>query len=153
MGTRSTYRVIQQWTDRDTARINNQNLVLLYAQYDGYPTGHPLDTAKWLASGKVVNGLGPTDPQVLLFNGAGCLAAQLIAKYKGGVGGHYIYPMNQRGQCGEDYLYDIIVKDDREIEYIAYGWNIKNDKAVFKKIFQGSPEDFILKFGPVLETN
>jgi hypothetical protein len=73
MGTRSTYRVIQQWTDRDTARINNQNLVLLYAQYDGYPTGHPLDTAKWLASGKVVNGFGSTDQQALLFNGGGAL--------------------------------------------------------------------------------
>ena len=153
MGTRSTYRVIQQWTDRDTARIKRQNLVLLYAQYDGYPDGHPLDTAKWLASGKIVNGFGITDQQPLLFNGAGCLAAQLIAKYKDGVGGQYIYPMNHRGNCGEDYIYDIIVKDDKEIEYIAYEWNLKNDKVVFKKIFQGSPEDFILKFEPALETN
>jgi hypothetical protein len=152
MGTRSTYRVIQQWTDRDTARIKRQNLVLLYAQYDGYPDGHPLDTARWLASGKVVNGFGVMQ-QPLLFNGAGCLAAQLIAKYKDGVGGHYIYPMNHRGNCGEDYIYDIIVKDDREIEYIAYQWDLKNDKVAFKKIFQGTPEDFILKFEPVLETN
>ena len=59
MGTRSTYRVIEQWTDDKTGKIKNENLVLVYLQYDGYPTGHPIDTAEWLSTGTVVNGYSP----------------------------------------------------------------------------------------------
>ena len=56
MGTRSTYRVIEQWTDDKTGKIKNENLVLVYLQYDGYPKGHPIYTAEWLSTGVVVNG-------------------------------------------------------------------------------------------------
>jgi hypothetical protein len=151
MGTRSTYRVIEEWTDdRPEAKVKKgQNkLVLLYAQFDGYPTGHPMDTAEWLASGTVVNGFGPSE-KGLQFNGAGCLAAQLVAKFKDGVGGYYIHPMNHRGNCWENYTYDIIVKEDKTIEYIAYEVGGGGKKPRFKKIFQGSPEDFITKFEEV----
>jgi hypothetical protein len=144
MGTRSTYRVIEEWTDDNTGKTNQQKLVLMYAQYDGYPTGHPMDTAKWLASGKVVNGLR-LDEKGLTFNGAGCLAAQLVAKFKDGPGGYYIHPMNHRGQCWENYTYDIIVKEDKSIEYICYEIG-GSKKITFKKLFQGSPEDFIQKY-------
>lgn len=150
MGTRSTYRVIEEWTDdRPEAKVKKgQNkLVLLYAQFDGYPEGHPMDTAEWLASGTVVNGFSPSE-QGLKFNGAGCLAAQLVNKYKDGVGGYYIHPMSHRGTCWENYTYDIIVKEDGTIEYIAYevGGGFNGKKPRFKKIFQGSPFEFIVKF-------
>jgi len=144
MGTRSTYRVIEEWKDDTTGKISQNKLVLMYAQYDGYPTGHPMDTAKWLASGKVVNGLR-LDEKGLTFNGAGCLAAQLVAKFKDGAGGYYIHPMNHRGQCWENYTYDIIVKEDKSIEYICYEIG-GSKKITFKKLFQGSPEDFIQKY-------
>jgi hypothetical protein len=42
MGTRSTYRVIEEWTDdRPEAKVKKgQNkLILMYAQFDGYPDG------------------------------------------------------------------------------------------------------------------
>ena len=150
MGTRSTYRVIEEWTDdRPEAKVKKgQNkLVLLYAQFDGYPEGHPMDTAEWLAGGTVVNGLR-MDEKGLTFNGAGCLAAQLVAKYKDAPGGYYIHPMSHRGNCWENYTYDIIVKEDGTIEYIAYevngGYGEKRPR--FKKIFQGSPFEFIVKF-------
>jgi hypothetical protein len=150
MGTRSTYRVIEEWTDdRPEAKVKKgQNkLVLLYAQFDGYPEGHPMDTAEWLASGRVVNGFSPSE-EGLKFNGAGCLAAQLVAKFKDGVGGYYIHPMSHRGTCWENYTYDIIVKEDNTIEYIAYevGGGFNGKKPRFKKIFQGSPFEFIVKF-------
>ena len=144
MGTRSTYRVIEEWKDDTTGKISQNKLVLMYAQYDGYPTGHPMDTAKWLASGKVVNGYGANEKK-LVFNGAGCLAAQLVAKFKDGAGGYYIHPMNHRGQCWENYTYDIIVKEDKSIEYICYEIG-GSKKITFKKLFQGSPEDFIKKY-------
>jgi|688.fasta_scaffold227587_2 hypothetical protein len=144
MGTRSTYRVIEEWKDDTTGKISQNKLVLMYAQYDGYPTGHPMDTAKWLASGKVVNGYGANEKK-LVFNGAGCLAAQLVAKFKDSVGGYYIHPMNHRGQCWENYTYDIIIKEDKSIEYICYEIG-GSKKITFKKLFQGSPEDFIQKY-------
>lgn len=139
MGTRSTYRVIEQYKKEDGS-IENNNLVLVYRQYDGYPTGHPLETAEWLATAKVVNGLGMSETQ-LVFNGAGCLAAQLIAKFKDGPGGTYVHNLESRGECWEDYLYDIIVTEDRTIEYVCYDNN--EDKT---EIFRGTPSDFIKKY-------
>jgi hypothetical protein len=147
MGTRSTYRVIEEWTDdRPEAKVKKgQNkLLLLYAQFDGYPEGHPMDTAEWLASGRLVNGLR-LDEKGLMFNGAGCLAAQLVAKHKDGVGGYYIYPMSHRGTMWENYTYDIIVKENGTIEYVCYEVG-GGKKPSFKKLFQGSPEEFIIKF-------
>lgn len=153
MGTRATYRVIEEWSDdRPEAKVKKgQNkLLLMYLQYDGYPDGHPLDTAKWLARGVVVNGFGPNE-SALEFNGAGCLAAQLVAKYKIGVGGTYLYDQKSRGWCWENYTYDIIVKEDKTIEYIAYeitdgGYDSKRPR--FKKIFSGTPQEFIEKYEP-----
>jgi hypothetical protein len=147
MGTRSTYRVIEEWKDNKTGKTAQNKIVLLYAQFDGYPNGHPMDTAKWLATGKVVNGLR-MDEKDLVFNGAGCLAAQLVAKHKNSAGGYYIHAMSHRGNSGEDYTYDIIVKEDKTIEYIAYevGGGYGEKKPRFKKLFQGSLEGFIEKF-------
>lgn len=139
MGTRSTYRVIEQYKNEDGS-IENNNLVLVYRQYDGYPTGHPLETAEWLATAKVVNGLGMNETQ-LVFNGAGCLAAQLIARFKEGAGGTYVHNLESRGECWEDYLYDIIVTEDRTIEYVCYDNN--EDKT---ELFRGTPSDFIKKY-------
>jgi hypothetical protein len=140
MGTRSTYRVIEQWTDDKTGKIKNENLVLVYLQYDGYPTGHPIDTAEWLSTGLVVNGYSPGEEK-LVFNGAGCLAAQLVGKYKTGTGGCYIQSLSSRSKSWEDYLYDIIVKEDKSIEYVCY----ENGKRP-KEIFRGSPADFVIKY-------
>ena len=137
MGTRSTYRIIEQFTDK--GKIVNQEICLVYRQYDGYPTGHPMETAEWLSSGTVVNGYSKTDD--LQFNGAGCLAAQLIAKYKDGVGGTYIHSLKSRGKSWEDYLYDIIVKEDKSIEYVCYENGSKK-----KEIFRGLPSDFVKKY-------
>ena len=139
MGTRSTYRIIEQHTDDKSQKVMNQEICLVYRQFDGYPSGHPLETAEWLASGKVVNGYGNTD--TLQFNGAGCLAAQLVAKYKDGVGGTYIQSLKSRGNSWEDYLYDIIVKEDNSIEYVCY----ENGKKK-KEIYRGTPSGFVLQY-------
>jgi hypothetical protein len=139
MGTRSTYRIIEQFTDDKTKKVVNQNVCLVYRQFDGYPTGHPLETAEWLASGEVVNGFSSNETK-LIFNGAGCLAAQLVAKYKVEPGGTYIQSLNSRGNSWEDYLYDIIVKEDQSIEYVCY----ENGKRK-KELFRGSPADFVLQ--------
>ena len=140
MGTRSTYRIIEQFTDEKTNKVINQEICLMYRQFDGYPSGHPCETAEWLASGEVVNGFSSNETK-LIFNGAGCLAAQLVAKYKTEPGGTYLNPLKHRGKCWEDYLYDIIVKEDQTIEFVCY----ENGKRK-TEVFRGSPSDFVLHY-------
>lgn len=83
MGTRSTIAIYE----------NTKHLVTIYQQYDGYPSGVGLQLAKFVSSGKLVNGLsGDKGP---VFNGMGCLAAALIKKLKDGPGGTYIVPEGQ----------------------------------------------------------
>lgn len=144
MGTRSTYRVIEQWKDDEKNKVEDNEICLVYLQYDGYPQGHPVDTADWLAGAKVVNGLS-LGQQELVFNGAGCLAAQLIAKLKDGPGGTYLHSLSSRGKCWEDYLYDIIVKPDRSIEYVCY----ENYGEEPTEIFRGTPKEFVEKYHKV----
>jgi hypothetical protein len=146
MGTRSTFRVIEKYTDEKTNKTRLINLVLLYVQLDGYPDGHPLDTARWLASGSVVNGINASKERPIIFNGAGCLAAQLVARYKDGAGGSYIYSMNSRGKCWDEYTYDIIVDENKmEIEFVAYTVG-GNKKPTFIELFRGKPEDYVKQF-------
>lgn len=147
MGTRSTYRVIEQWKNEEK-EIEENHICLIYKQYDGYPTGHPYATAEWLSGGMVVNGISLAEER-LVFNGAGCLAAQLIAKYKDGPGGTYLHSMDSRGNCGEDYLYDIIVKDDRTIEYVCYSNGYGDEETT--EIFRGSPQEFLEKYKQEVE--
>ena len=141
MGTRSTYTIFETWENKRKQTITN-----IYFQFDGYPTGHPLDVAKWLSEHQVVNGFGSKDEKV--FNGAGCLAAQLIKKFKDGVGGIYIIPKSQSGNSGESYAYHIIVDMVRKtIRFEAYQMNkyeVGGTKSL--KIFTGTPQEFCKKF-------
>jgi len=140
MGTRSTYRIIEEnLIGKKVKKIKQEPLCLIYFQYDGYPSGHPIQTAEWLASGKVVNGYGSSDQ--LQFNGAGCLAAQMVAKFKDGVGNVYIQPLSSRGESWEDYLYDILIKQDSSIEYVCY----ENGETP-TEIFRGTPSEFVEKY-------
>ena len=137
MGTRSSYRVIER------AKTVETPLLSLYIQYDGYPDGHPLDVAHWLSGGKVVNGIPIIEKEELLFNGAGCLAAQLVAKLKSGAGGVYVQPLKARGNSWEEYLYDIVVDFDKhDVKFIGY----ENYDDEPKKFFEGTPLEFYEKF-------
>lgn len=81
MGTRSMTKVCDE---------QDRCFVAMYRQFDGYRQGHGKELAEFLASGRVVNGLGGEVERV--FNGAGCLAAQLVAEFKTEPGGIYLYP-------------------------------------------------------------
>ena len=86
MGTRSTYRFIEELENG-----KKENLVLVYFQYDGYPTGHPMDTVKWLNESTIVNGYHNVDVKNT-FNGLGCLCASFISNKKERIGDVYVYP-------------------------------------------------------------
>ena len=143
MGTRSTYRIINQYTTgKKVKKVKEEPICLVYVQYDGYPSGHPSEIAEWLAGAKVVNGFGRVEEHEVIFNGAGCLAAQLIWKLKKGeTGGVYMHSLSSRGESCEDYLYDIIVKEDYTLEFVCYnGWDNHEE------LFRGTPEEFYKKY-------
>lgn len=141
MGTRSSYRIIEKWEDTQANESGENILCNVYLQYDGYPQGHPSDTAQWLSQGTVVNGLGLQEAR-LVFNGGGCLAAQFIARLKEGPGGTYLHSLESWGKCCEDYLYDIIIKSDRSLEFVAY----ENYSDTPTEIFRGTPAEFTAKY-------
>jgi hypothetical protein len=57
-------------------------------------------------------------------------------------GNTYIHPLKSRGESGEDYLYDIIVKEDYSIEFVCYD-NWKDGRP---ELFRGTPSDFVLAY-------
>ena len=78
----------------------------MYRQFDGYPSGHGSELAEFLNSfDAIVNGI-PFGDKRRVANGMGCLAAQLVANFKTGVGGFYIYPVNEKN-CGQEYEYHV----------------------------------------------
>ena len=97
MGTRSLTFV---YDDVDTP------LVCLYRQFDGYPSCHGVDLAMFLNGKTIVNGFNPKQNNENFANGMDCLAAQLIAKLKTGIGNIYIIPIDSK-DVGEEYVYHI----------------------------------------------
>lgn len=93
MGTRSTTTVFDE---------NNKPLICFYRQYDGYYEGHGAELVKFLSEIRIVNGFGVGTPAKAA-NGMGCLAAQLIAHFKQGIGGIYVVPIGD----SQEYNYSI----------------------------------------------
>ena len=82
----------------------NEPILNLYRQYDGYIAGHGAELAEFLAGKKLVNGFGKESTS--LANGMGCLAASLVAHFKDTVGGFYIHSVTST-DCGQDYEYHV----------------------------------------------
>jgi hypothetical protein len=109
MGTRSLTFVYEEAFnegDQPEAIIN------LYRQYDGYPSGHGDELARFLAQFELVNGIPVGEPTEKKYaNGMPCLAAQLVAHFKDEAGGFYLYPVSAK-ECGQDYEYHIYKDKD-----------------------------------------
>jgi hypothetical protein len=90
---------------------HDEEIVVMYRQMDGYPTGHGADLKEFLSGFSIVNGYS-LDPPVRQANGMGCLAAQTIAHFKTGIGNFYLHPAGTR-DCGEEYIYTISSKDGK----------------------------------------
>lgn len=116
MGTRSLTFVYE----------DNAPLMCMYRQFDGYPAGHGLELANFLTSfDAIVNGYGIQEERKVA-NGMGCLAAQMVANFKVGVGNFYIYPVDC-GDCGQEYEYHVyqdklVLKDDCGNELVNGTW-------------------------------
>ncbi len=120
MGTRSLTRV-------NTA--DGKQLLNMYRQFDGYPSGHGQELFDMIKNTKILNGYSShTAPDYA--NGAGCLAAQIVANFKKDIGGFYLYPVDAT-DCGQDYEYILTIKEvdwdssdkfgDISIKVVSYG--------------------------------
>ena len=101
----------------DTA-FNERNLVVnIYGVWDGYPAGHGAELAKFLGARQMCNGLpGISTTQdengKTYADGAGCLAAQLVATLKTEPGVIYLVSGDENTDHNQEYTY--IVSADHE---------------------------------------
>lgn len=142
MGTRSLTTFIETYKD-DSGKQKKAEIVTMYRQYDGYPEGHGLDLAQFLAQGKLVNGIGMND--TIVFNGMGCLTAQVVAHFKDGAGGIYLQRANKNSW--ENYRYHVIGDFDTKeitIKILEVGY-MKGDKYYkgTRTIFEGTPQKML----------
>jgi len=78
--------------------------VCMYRQFDGYPSGHGKELAEFLKPLKMVNGLR--------VDGAGCLAAQMVAHFKNGPDGIYLYAPEPGADHWQDFEYHVYASDE-----------------------------------------
>lgn len=110
MGTRSLTVMLEEGHKGK----DGKEIIVMYRQMDGYPTGHGQELVDFLTGIKLVNGICPGDKerQIVQANGMGCLAAQLVSHFKTEVGNFYLYPSKTR-DCGEEWIYTVYPKDGR----------------------------------------
>jgi hypothetical protein len=128
MGTRSLTVVVDDCWDK------KQELVVMYRQFDGYPSVHGRELKDFLNGTegeagfdgpiRIVNGLSSDKGRIA--NGAGCLAAQLFAHFKSDPGGIYLHAAGTR-DCGEEYVYTVTAKTDEPIHLKVVGY----DKTIY----------------------
>ena len=106
----------------------------MYRQYDGYLIGHGIELAEFLQDFTVVNGYNSLTP-ARSANGIPCLAAQLVAHFKDGIGNIYLYPTSTK-DVGEEFIYTISLTDDQIHIEVKDVWR---DKI----IFIGTPNELI----------
>ena len=139
MGTRSLTFVYEKYGQVQKPVVN------MYRQYDGYPTGHGAELAEFLSGGRMVNGLAQTKTvKEIVFNGMGCLAAQMVTNFKQTPGGFYIHPVDVR-ECGQDYEYHVSKKKDGlyvEVYYCGCNMFGVSSGEESQLIFQGYLKEF-----------
>lgn len=123
MGTRSSIRVFDEFAP-DIPLLN------MYGQWDGNAGGVGRDLALYLKRMTVVNGISDYKAKNTA-NGASCLAAQIVAKFKESIGSFYLMPP---GQEPEYWNYEVRVTDTGEIRLrVTYDG---------QQVFNGNPKNF-----------
>ena len=96
---------------RASIKISNSDgsfVANIYHHYDGYPEARGARLIE-ICDGSIVNGLS-SGQQGKTFNGFDDLACSVVFELKGetGNGRVYLHAEDDFGQCGEDYLYEIV---------------------------------------------
>ena len=150
MGTRSLTHFIERYTEqpkdkRKKAIVKDTEVVVMYRQYDGYPSGHGTELAEFLSKGRLVNGISAAEKEIV-FNGMGCLAAQVIANFKQGAGGIYLHKAGTT-DAWQDYDYYVI--GDEETKELT----LKCVNSGGKVIFEGTPKEFVEQLEEIEKVN
>lgn len=136
MGTRSITDIIVV-DELENGKERESILLTIYRQMDGYPSGMGLDLANFLLSGKLVNGFNPFTEEKR-FNGAGCLAAQLVAHLKTGTGGTYIVKPKTRDMW-EEFRYQVYINEVANTIKLRC---LKVGNKRYKELFFDNPDKF-----------
>ena len=96
---------------RASIKISNSDgsfVANIYHHYDGYPEALGVRLIE-ICDGSIVNGLS-SGQQGKTFNGFDDLACSVVFELKGetGNGRVYLHAEDDFGNCGEDYLYEIV---------------------------------------------
>ncbi|NJL78556.1 MAG: hypothetical protein HC917_06355 [Richelia sp. SM2_1_7] len=136
MATRGLIRIFD---DKD------KPLVCCYNHLDSYPEELGQELANFLSEFEIINGI-TFDTSNKKANGMKCLAAQLIAYFKLGIGRFYIYPIDTK-DAGQEYEYHIKLKDNKiilscpEIEFEGYPKDFKNYLDLYNKKWDIEAQD------------
>ena len=135
MGTRSLTTFKEDHT--------NEEIVVLYRQFDGYPEGHGIDLFRFLNKMNMVNGIAGGEKRKIS-NGMSCLAAQMVSYFKDEPGGFYLYRADTR-DIGEEYVYTIYVEKAHKnimikVEKTAYDESFENKSM--EEIFDGPIDNY-----------
>jgi len=121
--------------------VEGNFLANVYKHYDGYPE-YLGEKLLELTSGKMGNGLtttkGPNGEIIrpvlgVDFAGMGCLVASVIAKLKDQPGDVYLCPEVDYGNCGEDYLYEVI-ENNEGTGAVVFVQNMEGDWEFVKEV-------------------
>lgn len=115
-----------------------QEICVLYGQFDGYIAGgHGQELGEFLSDFTIGNGAGGSRSLENKYaNGASCLAAQIIARFKTEIGNYYLYPAGTR-DVGEEYIYLVTAGHGLPIEIEVHD---PSSVSTNKVIFSGTPE-------------
>ena len=94
--------------------MDNSEIVVLYRQYDGYPTGHGRDLLSFLNNMEIVDGISNTEKRRIA-NGMGCLSAQVVAHLKEAPGDFYLHSAGTR-DIGEEFIYTLYYTEELRIK-------------------------------------
>ena len=139
MGTRS----LTIMYDTPYRGTRGREIAVMYRQMDGYPTGHGQELKDFLAPFVIVNGYNTRDGSIA--NGGACLAAQIVAHFKDGVGDIYLHPAGTRSM-DEEWVYEVR-------PHLAKDWNSGTITLVVREaVYDPAADkmDYIVRYsGPV----
>jgi len=127
MATRASIKI----SDSDGNFIAN-----IYHHYDGYPEGLGQKLIDICDSGFIVNGLNAGNGKQ--FNGFNDLACSIVFELKehSGNGRVYLNTEDDYGNCGEDYLYEIVENPAMRQEPLILVENMKGETELVSDILE-----------------
>lgn len=117
----------------------------MYAQYEGKFLGQQycIQLADFLMSSTLANGLPAVDNVNKIFNGMGCLAAQVVAHFKKCPGAFYLVATDLE-KCGQEYEYHIfsngleVIKNTGRIlflgSWIKFCAKVMGDEKIIRQL-------------------